>query len=503
MAAKKLKRDRVRRWLIQIFFFLLFILFFIQTKYGLDVNFQNIFFRFDPLILVVISIANRTVVTAALLSILIIVGTLIFGRFFCGFICPMGTTIDIFDSVIRSKKERKFSLKNCKYLILLFLVVSALVGSSFLHFFDPLSILERSFTLILYPIISYFIGIFTALAPAVYTETIIVLIVFAIILCLGFIAPRFWCRNLCPLGGFFALLSKFSLFKTSFIEGCNECGICEGVCPTGAINFEEAKIDSAECIDCLRCQHECPQSVIRYRMNISIVPFDIKRRQFIISIGAGLAAAPLSRFLIHPRLFGRLIRPPGSIPEADFLNVCIHCGKCMKVCPTNGLQPCIFEAGINGLWTPRLVPVIGGCEKNCNMCGQVCPTSAIRNLPLEEKTYVKIGTAVIDRNRCIAWEQDKVCLICDEACSYNAISSLNETVRGTTLLRPFVDEKICTGCGLCEARCPIEGPAAIQVFPIGEERQRTGSYITEEKKRLRACEKKLEDIPSGFILDNK
>jgi formate hydrogenlyase subunit 6/NADH:ubiquinone oxidoreductase subunit I len=135
------------------------------------------------------------------------------------------------------------------------------------------------------------------------------------------------------------------------------------------------------------------------------------------------------------------------------------------------------------------------------MCGQVCPTSAIRRLPLEEKTYVKMGTAVIDRARCIAWEQDKVCLICDEACPYNAISSLNETIRENTLLRPFVDERICTGCGLCEARCPIEGASAIQIFSINEERKKTGTYITEEKVKLRTREDTPEDIPSGFIVE--
>ncbi len=502
MAAKKFKRHRIRRWIIQIFFFVLFIFLFIQTKYGQDVIFQNLFFRFDPLILIVLSIAYRTLVTSALVSLFLIVGTFIFGRFFCGFICPLGTTIDIFDSFIK-RKEKKISPKNGKYLILLFLVLSAIIGSSFVHFFDPLSILERSLTLIIYPVITYIIGIFTALTPAVYTETVLALIIFAIILGLGFITPRFWCRNLCPLGGMLAIISKFSLFKVTFLEGCTECGICGSVCPTGAIDFEMKKIDSAECIDCLRCQHECPQSVIRYKLHMSFVSFDIKRRHIITAIGTGFLAAPLSRFLIHSDLSKRLIRPPGSIPEPDFLNACVHCGMCMKICPTNGLQPCLFEAGVNGLWTPRLVPVIGGCEKNCNMCGQVCPTSAIRKLSLEEKTYAKMGSAVIDRSRCIAWEQDKVCLICDEICQYNAISSLNETVRDVTILRPFVDERICTGCGLCESRCPIEGPSAIQVYSIGEERKRFGSYITEEKKKLRECEKKVEDIPSGFIIDNK
>ena len=501
MTAKRTKYHLILRWIIQIFFLSLFIYSFIQTRYGIAVTSQNIFLRFDPLVLIITSIAYRTIITAALLSVLLIVGTLIFGRFFCGFVCPLGTAIDIFDTISNHKKDIKLSLKNGKYLILLFLIVSALIGSSFLHFFDPLVIFERSLTLVFYPALTYLISIFAIITDAVYIETILAFIVFAAIIGLGILAPRFWCRNLCPLGGVLAVLSKFSLFKFSFLQGCKSCGVCTDICPTSAINFQEERIDGAECIDCLRCHYECPHNVVSYRINLSFTPYNITRRQFISVFGAGLVAVPLARSLIYQRLEGRLIRPPGSIPEPDFLNVCIHCGKCMKICPTNGLQPCILEAGINGLWTPRLVSRIGGCEKNCNMCGQVCPTSAIRNLPLEEKTYVKMGTAVIDRSRCIAWEQDKVCLICDEACPYNAINSLSETVRESTLLRPFVDERICTGCGLCEARCPIEGASAIQIFSISEERKKTGTYITEEKVRLRACEDKLEDIPSGFIVE--
>jgi len=503
VAAKKIKNHHTLRWLIQIFFLVLFIFFFTQTRYGIPARLQNLFFRFDPLILIITSIAYRAVIAAALLSIFLIIGTFVFGRFFCGFICPLGTIIDIFDSIIsHSPPVIKIpSFKNGKYLILLFLIISAFLGSSFVHFFDPLVIFERSLTLLLYPVLSYFAGLFALIPNAVFTETFIALIFFMAILGLGFIAPRFWCRNLCPLGGLLAFLSKLSVFKFTFCESCTKCKICEDICPTKAIDSEIQKIDSAECINCLRCQHECPQTAIKYRINLLIVPFDIKKRQFITTLGASLVAVPLAKSLIHTKLEGLLIRPPGSIPEKDFLNVCIHCGMCMKVCPTNGLQPCILEAGINGLWTPKLVSRIGGCEKNCNKCGQICPTSAIRKLSLEEKSYAKIGTAVIDRSRCIAWEQDKVCLICDEICPYNAISSLNETIRETTLLRPFVDERICTGCGLCESRCPIEGQAAIQVFSIGEERITKGSYITDEKTRLRESEEKLEDIPSGFIIE--
>jgi len=502
LASHKIKSYRIIRWVIQVVFLMLFVFFFVQTRYGVLTGYQNLFFRFDPLILIITSIVQRTIMTFALLSIILVVGTIIFGRFFCGFVCPLGKTIDIFDSVIRHKKEIRFSLKNAKYLILLFLVVSAIIGASFLHFFDPLVIFERSLTLAFYPIVTYLIGLFRNLQAAVFTETLIALLVFAAIIGLGFITRRFWCRNLCPLGGLLGFLSKFSWLRFRFTKECKKCGICQSICPTDAIDFENSKIDSAECIDCLACQYNCPDLSIKYGRNLSVVPFDITRRQVIFAIGSGLIAVPLAKTLLHQKIQERLLRPPGSIPEADFLNACIHCGKCMKICPTNGLQPCILEAGFNGIWTPRLVPRIGGCERNCNRCGQLCPTSAIRKLSLEEKTYAVIGTSVIDHSRCIAWEQNMACLICDEACQYNAINSLNETIQGITIPRPFVDERICVGCGICESRCPIEGPTAIQVFSIGEERKKFGSYITEEKVKLRQCEQKSEEAPSGFILDN-
>lgn len=501
MTRKSKDTHRTVRWIIQLLFLALFIIFFGLTKYGRPFGIQNLFFRLDPLILIVISIAYRTLMVAALLSVIVIIGTLLGGRFFCGYICPLGTVLDICHSAAGVQKQTDAVYKNGKYAILLFVLISALIGSSFLHFFDPLIILSRSLVLIVYPVVSYFTGFVTLVSVAVFTETFIALVTLLIIIALSVLFSRFWCRSLCPLGGLLALLSRFSLFKFFFKNGCSKCGICASVCPTSAIDYEAQTIDAAECISCLRCYYECPEHAIAYAPHFAHTKTDFQRRHAAFAVIAGIIAVPLVRSLLHTKLHGRLIRPPGAIPEPDFVNVCIHCGMCMKVCPTNGLQPCVFEAGLNGIWTPRLIAKIGGCEKNCNMCGQVCPTSAIRNLPLEEKTYAKIGTAVIDRSRCIAWEQNKVCLICDEACPYNAITSLSETVRNVTLLRPFVDERICTGCGLCEARCPIEGPAAIQIFSIGEERKRTGSYITEEKVRLRACEEREEDIPSGFILE--
>jgi ferredoxin len=174
----------------------------------------------------------------------------------------------------------------------------------------------------------------------------------------------------------------------------------------------------------------------------------------------------------------QLIRPPGALPEGDFLRTCIRCGECMKSCVTNTLQPCVTEAGLEGLWTPRMELRFAACEQNCNVCGKVCPTQAIRSLSLEEKTHAKVGTAVLKKESCLVWAQDKLCLICDEICPYNAI--VFRTIEGYR--RPVVLPSHCNGCGFCEARCPVQGESAIVVAPNGEIRLAEGSYLTEAKR---------------------
>ncbi len=491
---------------MQVAFLALFVLLFLRTKYGTSPVAGDFFFRFDPLILVVTSVASRVLVRAALPALLVVVATLVFGRFFCGFVCPLGTTIDLADAAIRHKSEPGTRLRQTKYAILVFLLVSAALGVSFIGFFDPLVIMERTLALVFYPVGTYVAGLFGATRVAAVAETLVALLTFAGILGLGFIAPRFWCRNLCPLGGIFALAARFSLLKFSIPVGCKQCGVCEGVCPTGAIRGLERgssiapTVDPGECIDCMACRYRCPQAGISYGVRARPALFDLGRRELLAGLGAGIVLAPLARNLLHLRMAGRLVRPPGALPESDFLAACLRCDRCIKACPSGCLQPATLEAGAYGFWTPRAVPRIGACERNCHLCGQVCPTGAIRRLSLEEKSFAKIGTAVVDRSRCLAWEHDRHCLVCDEACPYDAIRAVRDPVGLGAALRPWVNREACVGCGACEARCPVDGPAAIQVYSLGEERRRTGSYKTDARIQQRQCgESEPEEIPSGFI----
>jgi formate hydrogenlyase subunit 6/NADH:ubiquinone oxidoreductase subunit I len=151
----------------------------------------------------------------------------------------------------------------------------------------------------------------------------------------------------------------------------------------------------------------------------------------------------------------------------------------MKICITNGLQPALGEAGLGGVWTPVLIPRKGPCERHCNLCGQVCPTQAIRTLTLEEKSYVRIGQARVEPARCLEWGYGKACLVCDEVCPYGAIFVGRS--KGSGRRGPVVDAQVCVGCGVCEHHCPVVGEAAIRVASWIEDRLLEGSYVTPGK----------------------
>jgi len=171
-----------------------------------------------------------------------------------------------------------------------------------------------------------------------------------------------------------------------------------------------------------------------------------------------------------------LIRPPGALAEEEFLRRCMRCGECLKVCLTNGLQPSFLEAGLEGIWTPRLDFRVGYCQYYCTLCGQVCPTGAIRKLSQQEKTRTKIGLAYIDKSRCIPYSQGVECIVCEEHCPTPEKAIKFEVVEVMTkegsrkIRRPHVDINLCIGCGICEYKCPLQDQPAIIVTRLGESR---------------------------------
>ena len=169
-----------------------------------------------------------------------------------------------------------------------------------------------------------------------------------------------------------------------------------------------------------------------------------------------------------------LLRPPGAREANDDildLSKCVRCAECIRACPTSGLQPAVFEAGLQGFGTPVLIPRLGYCDYSCNACGQVCPVQAIPPMSLEEKRQAVIGKAYIDENRCIAWSDHQPCIVCEEMCPLpdKAIQLEQAQVWSTdgeliSLQLPHVIRERCIGCGICEYKCPVNSLAAIRVY---------------------------------------
>jgi ferredoxin len=156
---------------------------------------------------------------------------------------------------------------------------------------------------------------------------------------------------------------------------------------------------------------------------------DLSRRAFMVSLASGAAAIPMVRLdgVLAENWHPQLVRPPGALAEADFLSRCIKCGQCMRICPTNVIQPSGFSSGLESLWTPVLNFRIGssGCQYKCIACSHICPTAAIRPISLDERHGkgafslqgpLKIGSAFVDRGRCLPWAMDRPCIVCQENC---------------------------------------------------------------------------------------
>jgi formate hydrogenlyase subunit 6/NADH:ubiquinone oxidoreductase subunit I len=151
----------------------------------------------------------------------------------------------------------------------------------------------------------------------------------------------------------------------------------------------------------------------------------------------------------------------------------------MKVCPTNAINPTLTEAGMAGFWTPHLIMTQGYCEYTCTLCGSVCPTGAIQEIAVKDKIEqpIKIGSAYIDRGRCLPWSGNTPCIVCQEVCptSPKAIYLKKDIIirpdgKKLEVQLPYVDLKRCVGCGICENKCPVRGLPAIRTIAAGESR---------------------------------
>ncbi len=540
----------------QVGFFLVFVWLVLKTTFEVDFSPTeaaeiqlpypvSIALEFDPLAALMTLLAGATLHQGLLWSLVILIPTIFLGRFFCGWMCPLGS-LNHWTSEIRSERRshrgkrkqesnRYRPYQRIKYYILFFCLGTALLGSLQAGLLDPLPLLARSLGTALLPALhtgalaavswteGTGIGPLAVAAQGLYDVLAATLLpfrqahfhavvgiglVFATILALNRVITRFWCRGLCPLGALLGLFSRFAILGLSKDEGvCSHCNRCLLSCQGGDNPDVGSQWRQSECHLCLNCQAVCPEGSLRFRLFPNQVDtktnpagtakVDVTRRKVLASLFGGVALVPLFRSgdAHEVNRSPSLVRPPGSLAEADFLGRCIRCGQCMRVCPNNALHPTLLESGLEGLWTPVLIPRIGYCEPTCTLCGQVCPTGAIGELTLTQKVGDgqtppnRIGTAFFDRGRCLAWAMATPCIVCEEWCptSPKAVYLREEIAidregNEVTVQRPHIDPSLCTGCGACEYACPVYDRKAIYVTSVGESRSETNQILLERQQ---------------------
>jgi len=478
----------------------------------------SFFFQLDPLVWLTSLLSGHLWIRGFFWAVAVLLLTLLLGRFFCGFVCPMGTVhhmVSVIRPTLRGKAliqaNQKSGGHRVKYLLLISVLVSAVFGLNAAGILDPISLLFRSLSLAVFPAVGNAIKAacdviagsdikpFNLLGYAAeeiasplfgygypaYQAGWVIGGLFLLVLFLNRIRFRFWCRTLCPLGALFGVFSRFSLFRLEKKEGaCTGCQKCTLTCQGAASPGPDGDWDGSECLLCFNCFSECPEQAIAFRFRWFPAQNrgpDMGRRAVLGGLLAGVSIPLLGRLdgQVYRVSDPRLVRPPGSVEERDFLRLCQRCGLCMKVCPTNVIQPTLSEGGMAGLWTPRLVMTLGYCEYTCTLCGSVCPTGAIADISGREKVErpVRIGSAYLDRGRCLPWSGNGPCIVCEEHCptSPKAIylrSDIQTAPGGTTVKvqLPYVDLRRCVGCGICENKCPVKGKPAIRVMAAGETR---------------------------------
>jgi len=448
----------------------------------------SFFLQLDPLTALAGALSSHALYRGLLWSLVILIPTFFLGRFFCGWICPLGTLSHFLGNwkserkrgPERLERNRYKKWQTLKYYLLIAGLVSALFGGSLLGIMDPISLTVRSLGTSVFPTINYALDAMLGalhhspaaplrtvglVAQLVLNETLLSFrqphyhqafflgAIFITLLVLNLRITRFWCRALCPLGALLGIVSRWSVLGLEKDSGhCDDCNRCLLDCQGGDDPLPKAKWRKAECHLCFNCVGECPvapgfspasgsaalkdgatESGIRFKFfpatPTTIDTPNLQRRRALTGVAAGAALLPILR--TGPGFAAdkdpRLIRPPGALDERSFLERCIRCGECMKVCPNNALQPALMEAGVEGLWTPVVAPRIGYCEPSCVLCGEVCPTGAIWEITQAEKAWlpvsapkdtkpIRLGTAFYNRGHCLPWAMATECIVCDEWC---------------------------------------------------------------------------------------
>ena len=263
------------RLISQIFFIGLALFFAFITQFSYLKGYPvSLFLEVDPLVAIASSITTHTLYRGLIWSLVILIPTLLLGRFFCNWICPYGTLHQFVGWLFsnrgpRGVKERMESNRYrkwfaLKYYILIGMLVAAAFGSLQIGLLDPICLFFRSLTISVLPAADMVSG-WIYLQPFVYQFAWIVGPLLLFFVSMNLVIPRFFCRVLCPLGATLGLLSRVSLWRIERDEQkCDNCKLCLQRCQ-GASDPHTA-LRKSECLVCFNCLDDCPHGALGFSM---------------------------------------------------------------------------------------------------------------------------------------------------------------------------------------------------------------------------------------------
>jgi ferredoxin len=428
--------------------------------------------------------------------------TLVFGRVYCSFICPLGVVQDIAirlrKMVKRPKRKKLFthSHRRLRYAVLAMVIAAMWLGVAIpLGLLEPFSIFGRFTAAVIKPLFNWLNNLLadSAVSESLYPLdnppfSIILLIIgssfFIAIFIAALLRGRIFCNTLCPAGALLGLFSKFSWFKMGFeSHSCIKCGKCARSCKAGCIDHKNSIVDHERCISCFNCAAVCGLGAMNYthKKAPKTIAQDLSRRDFIIIGGSAAIGAVLLPPLLRsgtPAI--TVVMPPGALNFDHFTAKCTGCQLCISNCPSKVIKPAALHYGLGGFLQPRLDFNSSLCDYECTVCSNICPNGALIPLTEKRKQRLQIGLAKYLHSHCLVVTDRTHCGACAEVCPTGAVKMV-KWEDGLTI--PQVKPNMCIGCGACEYICPARPKKAIVV--AGFKNQRTAavaeSYFTLRK----------------------
>ena len=509
---KFLKKIRVA---LAILFFLPILLFFVDFTGKLPIQLHALLkFQLIPALL------SLNVIMIGFLLVL----SLLFGRIYCSFICPLGVFQDVvsWKSRLFKKKKKKHKFNYTKpqhllrYSILIITILVFIAGSSFLVILlDPYSIFGRFASQLFSPLVIWANNGIASITNGMGNYTFykvehvrfvpvafgISALFFVTVAIMSWFRGRLYCNTICPVGTTLGLLSRFSIFHFEINEStCTSCGKCVKNCKSECIDIKNMKVDDSRCVTCFNCVSVCKNESmkfkIRYKKSEKVVEENISkkgRRTFLLTSGAlvgSLAMAKATNITGKKDsiLKRKPIMPPGAQNVDHFNTHCTGCQLCVSKCPMQVLKPATLQYGISGIMQPHLqFSTHVFCTYECTICSEVCPTEALHSLKMEDKKLTQIGIAKFRKDMCVVFTEEKDCGACSEHCPTQAVHMIPYK-NGLTI--PEVTDDLCIGCGGCESICPVRPYQAIYVEGV------TKQVFAKKPEEAKKFDKVIDDF--GF-----